>query len=221
MKKWAIFVCTGLLSPIEGLRLSTPTARTSSSSSRRDMLKFTSIFVGSSSTPVLAEPGEFKNFNTAASLPAGKEGEPPFITLQNGVRIKEFKEGTGDQEVRSGTTTIPGSTVSVQVVGRLLNLNGVAFFDTKKNDPDGFGAEPLTFQVGSNVALPGFESGIIGMKKGGIRRIIVPSELGYSAFPDREPRPTTELDQRALDSVIKNPRRDASLLFDVKLERLK
>ena len=174
------------------------------------------IALGKASSPSWAEPGEFKNIDTQAPLPLGKEGDAPFVTLSNGVKVKEFKVGTNSDEVTKG------STVSVQVVGRLLNLNGVAFFDSKKNNPDGFGGfDPLVFTVGTGVALPGLESGILGMRKGGVRRIIVPSELGYSKFPGLEPRPTTDLDQRALDSVIQNPRRDASLLFDVKLERVK
>ena len=59
------------------------------------------------------------------------------------------------------------------------------------------------------------------MKKGGIRRIIVPADLAYSKFPNLEPQPTSVLDQRALDSVVKNPRRDATILFDVSVERVK
>jgi FKBP-type peptidyl-prolyl cis-trans isomerase len=109
----------------------------------------------------------------------------------------------------------------VQVSGRLLNLNGVSFYNTKNNNPDGFGAVPLTIRLGKGEALPGLEAGIIGMKKGSIRRIIVPPELAYSKYPDLEPRPMNANDQRALDSVVKNPRRDATILFDVALERFK
>jgi len=158
-------------------------------------------------------PTEFKNVGAQAPAP---EGERPFETLPNGVKIKDFRVGSGDAVVGKG------SKVSVQCTGRLLNLNGVVFYNTKKNDPDGFGeGRPLNFEVGSGAALPGLESGLMGMQKGGIRRIIVPPELGYTKFPGLEPIPINDVDQRALDSVIKNPRRDATLLFDVKLERVK
>ena len=60
-----------------------------------------------------------------------------------------------------------------------------------------------------------------GAKKGEIRRIIVPSNLGYSETTDLEPIPPTTEDKRALDSVLRNPRRDAALLFDVKILRVK
>lgn len=143
------------------------------------------------------------------------EGEAPFIELQNGVKVKDFKYGTGDSIFKAD------SMVQIQCSGKLLNLNGVSFYNTKNNNPDGFGAIPLTITLGRGECIPGLESGIVGMKKGGIRRIIIPPELAYSGFPDLEPRPTNANDQRALDSVVKNPRRDATILFDVSLERFK
>lgn len=96
------------------------------------------------------------------------------------------------------------------------------FYDTKTNDPNGFGeGTPLLFTVGDGSVLPGLESGIIGMQKGGIRRIIVPADQGYGAFPTLEPQPFTDMERRALDSVVKNPRRDQTVLFDVKVERVR
>ena len=100
-------------------------------------------------------------------------------------------------------------------------MNGVSFYNTKNNNPDGFGAIPLSIDLGKGQALPGLEAGLIGLRKGGIRRIIVPQELAYNNYPDLEPQPTSKIDQNALDSVVKNPRRDATILFDVKLERVK
>ena len=158
------------------------------------------------------KPAEFRNVGTQAPPP---DGDVPFVKLDNGVKVKDFRVGTGDSVVG------PSSRIDIQCSGRLLNLNGVIFYNTKTNNPDGFGAIPLTLELGKGQALPGLESGLLGMKKGGIRRIIVPQELAYNKFPDLEPRPMTSNDQRALDSVVKNPRRDGAILFDVQLERLK
>lgn len=158
------------------------------------------------------KPKEFIDVGTQAPAP---EGESPFIELSNGVKIKEFRRGSGEEVI------VSTSSVQIQCSGKLLNLNGVSFYNTKNNNPDGFGAIPLNIQLGTGQALPGLESGIVGMRKGGIRRIIVPAELAYSKYPDLEPQPTTLNDQRALDSVVKNPRRDATILFDVSVERFK
>lgn len=163
----------------------------------------------------LAQPAEFATIGTQAPVPNGETS--PFLTLQNGVQIKDFRLAT----TSDAPTVGPGSRVSFQCTGRLLNLNGVIFYSTKNSNVDGFGPEPLTMTLGSNQLLPGLEAGMIGMKKGGIRRIIVPADLAYSKFPDLEPKPMNSLDQRALDSVVKNPRRDATILFDVSVERVK
>ena len=159
-----------------------------------------------------SKPTEFVNVGTQAPPP---NGDSPFITLSNGVKIKDFRVGSGDGVVGAD------SRVNIQCSGRLLNLNGVVFYNTKNNNPDGFGAIPLSIDLGKGQAVPGLEAGLIGMKKGGIRRIIVPDELAYSKNPDLEPKPMNAIDQRALDSVVKNSRRDGSILFDVQLERFK
>jgi len=161
---------------------------------------------------VQEKPKEFTSVGVQAPPP---DGSTPFITLDNGVKIKDFRIGTGDSIVG------PTSRVDIQCSGRLLNLNGVIFYNTKTNNPDGFGAIPLSLQLGKGQAVPGLEIGLAGMKKGGIRRIIVPQELAYNSFPDLEPKPVNAIDQRALDSVVKNPRRDGAILFDVSLERFK
>mmetsp|Transcript_3682 Transcript_3682/g.5304 ORF Transcript_3682/g.5304 Transcript_3682/m.5304 type:complete len:265 (+) Transcript_3682:302-1096(+) len=159
------------------------------------------------------KPAEFTNVGTQAPAPVG---ESAFVTLPNGVQIKDFKVGSGADSITSTS-----SKVSIQCSGRLLNLNGVIFYNTKNNNPDGFGAIPLTFDMNVGQIVPGLESGLVGMKKGGIRRIIVPANLAYSNYPNLEPQPMNANDQRALDSVVKNPRRDATILFDVQVERFK
>jgi hypothetical protein len=169
------------------------------------------LFSGQASAAV-EKPEEFRNMGTQAPPP---DGNAPFITLDNGVKVKDFRVGSGD------ATVGPSSRVEIQCSGRLLNLNGVIFYNTKSNNPDGFGAIPLTLELGKGQAVPGLEAGLVGMKKGGIRRIIVPQELAYNKAPDLEPKPMNLNDQRALDSVVKNPRRDGAILFDVQIERLK
>eukprot|EP00542_Grammatophora_oceanica_P009569 CAMPEP_0194033480 /NCGR_PEP_ID=MMETSP0009_2-20130614/6160_1 /TAXON_ID=210454 /ORGANISM="Grammatophora oceanica, Strain CCMP 410" /LENGTH=254 /DNA_ID=CAMNT_0038674181 /DNA_START=50 /DNA_END=814 /DNA_ORIENTATION=+ len=163
------------------------------------------------------QPQEFKNVGSQAPLPEGESA--PFRTLSNsgGIQVKDYRLGFDNAPVVKTT-----SRVDLQITGRLLNLNGVIFYSTKNNKKeDGFGPEPLTVSLGSGQLLPGLEAGLVGMKKDGIRRIIVPPEQAYSAFPNLEPQPTAVEDIRALDSVLKNPRRDATILFDVQVERVK
>ncbi|KAL3762308.1 hypothetical protein ACHAWU_000955 [Discostella pseudostelligera] len=175
------------------------------------------ILIGDSTPPALAvEDAQFVEVGQQERPP---NGETPFTTLSDGVQIKDFRVagggGGGSGVVRAG------SRVELTMKGRLLNLNGVIFYDTKENDPNGFGeGSPLVFTVGSNTVLPGLESGIIGMTKGGIRRIIIPANVGYGAYPTLEPQPLSEMGKRALESVTKNPRRDQTVLFDVRVDRV-
>lgn len=78
---------------------------------------------------------------------------------------------TQDQVVGTGATIANGDSVSVGYTGWLPN--GVQF-DT--NQPNG---SPLRFKVGAKSVVPGFENGVIGMRVGGTRRIIIPSPLAY------------------------------------------
>jgi FKBP-type peptidyl-prolyl cis-trans isomerase len=47
--------------------------------------------------------------------------------------------------------------------------------------------------LGSGEVIPGFEEAVVGMKPGGIRRVVVPPELGYpeNDYNKRGPKPTT------------------------------
>eukprot|EP00984_Skeletonema_dohrnii_P033582 scaffold30584_cov200-Skeletonema_dohrnii-CCMP3373.AAC.1 len=178
--------------------------------SRRNFVHQFGLVAAASSMPTMAANAVDAQFKEVGQQERPPEGESPFSTLPNGVQIKDFRQG-------SGSTVQNGSRVELTMKGRLLNLNGVIFYDTKSNDPNGFGeGTPLQFTVGDKSVLPGLESGLIGMSRGGIRRIIVPAEVGYGAFPSLEPQPLTDVERRALDSVVKNPRRDQTVMFDCK-----
>ena len=108
-----------------------------------------------------------------------------------------------------------------------LHNNGVdgqvKFFSTKEKTDEFGEGKPLTFTIGAGEALPGLEEGMLGMKKGAIRKVIVPPALGYASGNSLLPQPREGPGQgrAALDSVLKNPRRDATLLFEVKVEAIK
>ena len=180
----------------------------------------TTIFFSGMFQPTVANAVADSQFIEVGRQERAPDGETPFVTLSNGVQIKDYR--IGDTTDASSVVVRSGSRVELTMKGRLLNLNGIIFYDTKSNDPNGFGeGTPLVFTVGQNVALPGLESGILGMTRGGIRRIIVPADVGYGAFPNLQPQPLTDVEKRALDSVIKNPRRDQTVMFDVKVERIR
>jgi len=88
--------------------------------------------------------------------------------------LREYNAGKGDKEVEEG------SQVTINLVGRLLNLNGVKFFSTKEKTDEFGEGQPLTFTIGAGEALPGLEEGMIGMKKGAIRKVCLTEKLAYT-----------------------------------------
>mmetsp|Transcript_32214 Transcript_32214/g.102682 ORF Transcript_32214/g.102682 Transcript_32214/m.102682 type:complete len:202 (+) Transcript_32214:3209-3814(+) len=184
---------------------------------RRGVLLSSPGVLLSSARPLSAAVPPRQEDLTALGLetPALKESDAPFAELATGVKVKTLRPGAGD-------AVTPTSTVSLECTGRFLNLNGVKFYSTLDN-PDATalgGPEPLKVQLGAGQLIPGLEDGILGARKNEIRRIIVPASRGYDLASNLEPRPTG-LGLNALNSVLKNPRRDGTMLFDVKVVRVK
>ncbi len=86
------------------------------------------------------------------------------------------------QEVRvgEGAEATPGSQVSVLYVGKLVD--GTVFDSSAAHNN-----EPLTFVLGSQDMIPGFQIGVNGMKVGGQRVMAVPPALAYGDQPVTNP----------------------------------
>ena len=161
--------------------------------------------------------------NTDAQLTqvSTQTGGDDFLTLPSGVKIKEMRPGdkkAGDQKAQKG------DTVSVQLSGRCLNLNGKKFISTQDPATLAIGlsvSEPFIWTLGSGSVIPGLEEAVVGMTKDSVRRAVIPASLGYDVAMSLGPQPQSFEELRSLESIVKNPNRDASLLFDVKLERIK
>jgi FKBP-type peptidyl-prolyl cis-trans isomerase len=93
--------------------------------------------------------------------------------------------GCGGSDSGGGTPTapsanVPFSTVDLQVGtgteatnGRLVTLNYTAQFDTS------IGRGPFAFVLGTGNVIQGWHRGVLGMRVGGRRRLIIPPDLAY------------------------------------------
>jgi peptidylprolyl isomerase len=106
---------------------------------------------------------------TPTSGPLSKEpritppkGPPPSKTV-----TKEIITGTGAE----AKVTSP---IVVNYVGALYS-NGTVFDASWKRE------EPFSFTLGTKATIPGWEKGIVGMKVGGRRELVIPPAEAYGA----------------------------------------
>ena len=107
----------------------------------------------------------------------GSQGQE--VTLPDGLKYVDLVEGTGQ---------IPqlGQTVSVRYTGTLQN--GKIFDSTDKH-----GGAPYEFPIGMGRVIKGWDEGLMTMKVGGKRKLIIPPALAYQAAgmpPDIPPNAT-------------------------------
>jgi peptidylprolyl isomerase len=81
---------------------------------------------------------------------------------------------TKDLIVGTGPEAKAGDTVTVNYVG-VLYRGGKEFDASWKRK------EPFTFELGAGKVIKGWDQGVVGMKVGGRRELIIPAELGYGA----------------------------------------
>jgi FKBP-type peptidyl-prolyl cis-trans isomerase FkpA len=55
------------------------------------------------------------------------------------------------------------------------------------------GADPLEFTLGTGGVIQGWDQGLVGMKVGGLRRLVIPPSLGYGGLRQGPIPPNTSL----------------------------
>ncbi|MDQ2990733.1 MAG: FKBP-type peptidyl-prolyl cis-trans isomerase [Pseudomonadota bacterium] len=104
-----------------------------------------------------------------------------------------------DNVVGTGKEATAGSTVTVHYTGWLYKPMLVKQRG-KKFDSSVDRKEPFDFPLGAGKVIKGWDQGVVGMKVGGKRTLIIPSEMAYG--------------QRGAGGMIPA---NADLIFDVEL----
>lgn len=100
-----------------------------------------------------------------------------------------------DIEVGEGEAAEAGRTVSVHYTG-WLEADGTKFDSSLDR------GSPFSFTLGTGQVIPGWDEGLVGMRAGGKRRLIIPPELAYGEQgypPSIPPNATLVFDIELLD----------------------
>ncbi len=78
-----------------------------------------------------------------------------------------------DEKLGSGAPAVCGQKVTIAYTA--YGAGEEALSDTATTD------KPYSFTIGDGKALPAFDEGLVGMKKGGVRKIFAPANFAYGA----------------------------------------
>ena len=101
---------------------------------------------------------------TTALSNGGDKKKDEIITTKSGLKYIEVKVGDGKIAKK-------GDSVTVHYTGM--------FKDGKKFDSSLDRNKPFTFELGQGEVIKGWDEGVAGMKEGGKRKLIIPTDLAY------------------------------------------
>jgi len=114
---------------------------------------------------------------------AGEAGKPK-VEVPDGpppseLQIKDIKQGTGAEAVA-------GKMITVHYVG-------VSYSDKEQFDASWDSGTPYSFVLGEGKVIQGWDEGVVGMKVGGRRQLIIPPALAYKEFGQGTIKPNETL----------------------------
>ncbi len=128
----------------------------------------TTVAAGGASTTAPAS-GAIAPIPTADLSPAGTAGTAPTVRVPSGAPPTSLR--SADLIAGTGKVAAPGDNVTVQYV--------LATYSAGKVIQSSWTSQPFSFTLGAGQVIPGWDKGVVGMKEGGRRELIIPPSLGY------------------------------------------
>ena len=114
-----------------------------------------------------SQPGNVDEI--AAGITKNTSKEPKIVTPKGDppsqLVIKDIVKGKGPKAK-------PGDTLTMM-------YTGYSWSNGQKFDASWDRGQPFAFQLGAQMVIPGWDKGMVGMRQGGRRLLIIPPDLGY------------------------------------------
>ena len=112
---------------------------------------------------------------STANAPAAQTAAAPAATTPTGSETMPMQKT--DLTPGNGAEIKTGQTALVHYTGWLFDA---ATPENKgKQFDSSVGGEPFEFPLGAGAVIQGWDQGVVGMKVGGKRRLVIPPDMGY------------------------------------------
>jgi peptidylprolyl isomerase len=116
----------------------------------------------------------------AVAIPACSQKEAKPVTE----KAAESKAPAGATVTASGLsyTDIVKGTGAAPTSGKMVTVHYTGVLENgTKFDSSVDRGQPFSFRIGAGEVIPGWDEGVISMKVGGKRKLVIPPQLGYGA----------------------------------------
>ncbi len=139
--------------------------------------------------------------SSSASPPAPISSPVLFATDTPVPTLETIEKDSGlkyqDLIVGTGTEVVNGDTIAVHYIGWLED--GTQIVSSRETQ------HPFEFFVGCGLVVAGWDEGVLGMRVGGIRKLIIPPNLGYGEKgvpPTIPPNTITVFEVELLEIIV-------------------
>ena len=181
LRRWVIISIVGAMVLGTGAALfsggsstttTTTTTTTTLATTTTTMAQGSTTTTGAVTTSTIAASvSTFQPIPAADRSAAGKSGSEPTVTVPTSAAPTQML--SSDLIAGTGAAAKAGDTLQMQYV--------LATYSTHKVQQSSWTSSPFSFKLGTGQVIKGWDLGIVGMREGGRRELIIPASLGYGA----------------------------------------
>ena len=180
LRRWVIISIVGVMVLGTGAALFSGGSSTTTTTTTTTTLATTTTTMAQGSTTttgavttstIAASVSTFQPIPAADRSAAGKSGSEPTVTVPTSAAPTQMR--SSDLIAGTGAAAKAGDTLQMQYV--------LATYSTHKVQQSSWTSSPFSFKLGTGQVIKGWDLGIVGMREGGRRELIIPASLGYGA----------------------------------------